>query len=611
MFSIILYYCNTENNRMDKTEYLQKIASIQGNLREQTSIINPSITIELNDQIIKGLIEHKDILVDDNEIPVKTNDYFPIVIKYRKKVLSANYLWIPQFDRYYFIDDIISVTNTLWRIDCSVDVLMSFKKDILNLDVYASRNEFNYDEFIPDSKVPSTCKVNTFTKTSDTIFSLDRDFYSLNVCIILGGQSDLPFESYGYDFPDFTTSMNKCLITNFYTLQKFIQELLAIGHSGATSIFGSDLGQSIQSISVIPLSPLNQYFSNQSLVTTIYGENNVVDHYEATVSFLGNTIKMRSARLTNDGKPALDIREITDTYGSIADFICYINMSEYVPNNFTKYSKYSDAQLYIPFYGYLNVESEIFDSLIEIHYIMSLSHNTVTIEISSENYGLLYILNDNIFGSELPITYTDKNERKRNILSGIIQIGAGVAGAAFTGGASLGLVSTGTGSMIKPATTKTKINRGKDRKITSVTKTVTPAEYEETKSFNPDKLLNYISDCTIDMMSSFVKKNYGGGGSTSGSAWFINDAFKVKGVFRKMDYYYPEGYNHLVGRPSRYVGKLSGLYGYTEIAGVHIENIKIATSDERTAIEEELKTGVILPNQSSSSGGSSGGSADF
>ena len=89
MFSIILYYCKTENNRMDKTEYLQKIASIQGNLREQTSIINPSITIELNDQIIKGLIEHKDIVVDDNEIPVKTNDYFPIIIKYRKKVLSA------------------------------------------------------------------------------------------------------------------------------------------------------------------------------------------------------------------------------------------------------------------------------------------------------------------------------------------------------------------------------------------------------------------------------------------------------------------------------------------------------------------------------------------
>ena len=130
MFSIILYYCKTENNRMDKTEYLQKIASIQGNLREQTSIINPSITIELNDQIIKGLIEHKDIVVDDNEIPVKTDDYFHIVIKYRKKVLSANYLWIPQFDRYYFIDDITSVTNTLWRIDCSVDVLMSFKKDL-------------------------------------------------------------------------------------------------------------------------------------------------------------------------------------------------------------------------------------------------------------------------------------------------------------------------------------------------------------------------------------------------------------------------------------------------------------------------------------------------
>lgn len=51
---------------------------------------------------------------------------------------AYNYCYIPDFDRYYFISNITSVRTNLWRIDCSVDVLMSYQAEILNLDVIVS-----------------------------------------------------------------------------------------------------------------------------------------------------------------------------------------------------------------------------------------------------------------------------------------------------------------------------------------------------------------------------------------------------------------------------------------------------------------------------------------
>lgn len=46
-------------------------------------------------------------------------------------VPTCNYMYITDFGRYYFIDKIHSVRNNLWRITAHVDVLESFKTDIL------------------------------------------------------------------------------------------------------------------------------------------------------------------------------------------------------------------------------------------------------------------------------------------------------------------------------------------------------------------------------------------------------------------------------------------------------------------------------------------------
>lgn len=64
---------------------------------------------------------------------------------------NYNYLYIPALKRYYFIDNITIKTNNTFELQCKVDVLESFKDDILagtgNLTKAESHNPYfgNYD----------------------------------------------------------------------------------------------------------------------------------------------------------------------------------------------------------------------------------------------------------------------------------------------------------------------------------------------------------------------------------------------------------------------------------------------------------------------------------
>lgn len=104
---INLFTCSCERNRVNKSEYLENRFVLDGTLRKPSSAMNLDIDIE------------------------KSN---PLEYHY-------NYMYISEFDRYYFIDEIVSVRNRLWTIKASVDVLMSFKNDILSSEVIIDKVE--------------------------------------------------------------------------------------------------------------------------------------------------------------------------------------------------------------------------------------------------------------------------------------------------------------------------------------------------------------------------------------------------------------------------------------------------------------------------------------
>lgn len=91
---IEFYKNSSEKNKIGKS--LSSGLTLSGNLRDECSITSPSILVEATSLV----------------------DY--------------NYCYIPEFKRYYFISDITSVRNNLWRVSLKCDVLESFKSDILN-----------------------------------------------------------------------------------------------------------------------------------------------------------------------------------------------------------------------------------------------------------------------------------------------------------------------------------------------------------------------------------------------------------------------------------------------------------------------------------------------
>lgn len=114
---------NSEVNKINKI--LSDSISLLGTLKDETSITNPEILIEIENPS------------------------------------GYNYAHIPEFNRYYFINDIISVGNNLWRISMHVDVLESFKNGILSQNCIIEKSTLGFDLYLPDENLITQVKTKT------------------------------------------------------------------------------------------------------------------------------------------------------------------------------------------------------------------------------------------------------------------------------------------------------------------------------------------------------------------------------------------------------------------------------------------------------------------
>lgn len=135
-----MYRNKSEPNKVVKE--IDFVVGLNGELKESTSIINPTIKIAYDG------------------------------------VVDFNYCYIPEFQRYYFITDIVSARRGIWSLEMRVDVLMSFKEEIRQLTAVIERNEFEYNSYLPDECVPSRCNpVYVYTEVENDAFT---DIYTRN-----------------------------------------------------------------------------------------------------------------------------------------------------------------------------------------------------------------------------------------------------------------------------------------------------------------------------------------------------------------------------------------------------------------------------------------------
>jgi hypothetical protein len=65
-------------------------------------------------------------------------------------IFTFNYMYISEFGRYYFIDDIRSVHDNLWEISAHVDVLETYKTAILANNAVIRRQSLKYNTYLND-----------------------------------------------------------------------------------------------------------------------------------------------------------------------------------------------------------------------------------------------------------------------------------------------------------------------------------------------------------------------------------------------------------------------------------------------------------------------------
>lgn len=124
---VILYTNTSENYRLDKT--IQSQGSFSCTLKEGCSVENPVILLSSN-----------------------------------VNLAGINYMFIQEFQRYYYIGDIVSVHNGLWEVHGHVDVLMTYKDGIKACQATFKRQENLFNMYLDDPEFHTYNKSQVVTK---------------------------------------------------------------------------------------------------------------------------------------------------------------------------------------------------------------------------------------------------------------------------------------------------------------------------------------------------------------------------------------------------------------------------------------------------------------
>ena len=141
-FQVTLYQ-NLSDNRV-LTKNIVNSLEVSGTLRNECSVVTPVIQIQTT-----------------------------------QNLSTYNYCYIPEFHRYYYINEIRSIVNGVFEISLKCDVLMTYKQGILASRGVVSRQQNNVNLYLDDPKLPIYS--NTFTVTKNFPSGLTGESYVLVV----------------------------------------------------------------------------------------------------------------------------------------------------------------------------------------------------------------------------------------------------------------------------------------------------------------------------------------------------------------------------------------------------------------------------------------------
>lgn len=108
-----------------------------------------------------------------------------MTLKYDASILTANYAYIAEFNRYYFIDNVTILSGARLLLDLSIDVLETYKTQIKGLTCIIKRNANVYNLYLDDPYFQSLNKKQVQTKViSSSAFSPSNVFNNTACCVL-------------------------------------------------------------------------------------------------------------------------------------------------------------------------------------------------------------------------------------------------------------------------------------------------------------------------------------------------------------------------------------------------------------------------------------------
>lgn len=271
-------------------------------------------------------------------------------------------------------------------------------------------------------------------------------------------------------------------------------------------------------------------------------------------------------------------------------------------NNFSDYSTLSKYLLYLPFFGYSEIENDVvlYCDSIKIDYKVNFFNGNCLVIVSaiyaSNSVRIMEL--DKDIGYHYTISGTDQGILFRNIVNSIattISVSGVLLGqpATVTTGATLSNITKNKEihDVSKKRNKDTgRLNTMKSRNMTDTSSET--ADYTSSrkvyynKSYAVGDIIQGLNNYSNSQKSVTVQTNH-----QSNNPCFESIYIPYLYVIHpKVDYF--NGFNKLFGRPLNSYKKLNTLRGYTKVSAIHL-NIP-CLSEELGEIEDLLYSGVIL-----------------
>ena len=542
--NITLYKSKSSMNTVDKGgANLTPLLTVSGNFKNAQSILTPIVIIDTIDPFL--LVDDSgELVLDDSKRPLLTSR------DASKEIIKANYCYIDELERYYFISDIQVVNNDLIQLYLKEDVLYTYANQIKEHTAYISRNEFTNTPLIEDRNEQLFYDKEVSYKDTVEITTGEAVNFAFNVSQL--GTNNIIFSALSkqtdyraglVDSPKDLPSFN--YINEFYTTLLSIDRPLLIpyiaGQYIAQLCIEKDSNKSyIKNMLICPFDVTNQTDTTKSLPIYL-GDNNISDMGSSTdqTQKVGNVHPMKA---------------LTSDYLVIADFT--------IPDatSYLDYEPYCQYEVFVPFYGYVTLPiNKVRGKRILLYYALDWQKGTgmafISIITGTENRVIWNSQVDPFIHVELSTTNNYENKVAKNGVVTSTVLGSLSAGISLVAGVATAnplAIAAGAMGLGKTIASSVQTSQGIiDRANVGFTDGML-SQYSNTKPF--------LRITKMKTTNTINKDNYA----------------------------------HLFGLPLYKSYKLKDLRGYTIISEINLDDLDTAKSSELVELYSLLKGGVYL-----------------